>query len=314
LIAGGSGFIGSHLTRSCLKQGDDVTVISLSGAGTLIEEKRGSLQVLKVDLRDKDATFEALTRRSFDKVFNLSGFIDHTPFFKGGRSIMDQHFLALQNLLEGLDRSALTSFIQAASSDEYGNAPGPQREDVREQPIAPYSLGKMAATHLIEMLSATESFPGIVVRFFLVYGPGQDRRRFLPQIIEACLRKESFKASEGRQKRDFTFVEDIVDGLLAASELPKAAQGQVLNLASGHAVTIREVVEQVVALCGGGTPQYGAIPYRPGENMNLVADTTKAKQLLGWTPKTSLQEGLKATIAYYRKQFDSKPLPTAHRA
>lgn len=300
LIAGGFGFIGSYLTRACLKRGDEVTVVSYARQSPCIPLETTRLRHVLFDLRDREATQRHLKSESPELVFNLSGYIDHTPYFKGGRAVLDQHFFALQNLLDGIDRSAVRLFVQVGSSDEYGGAPSPQHESLREAPIAPYSLGKVAATHLIQTLARTEGFPGVVARLFLVYGPGQDPKRFLPQVIQGCLSGKPFPTSEGKQFRDLIFVDDVIEGFLLMEKKPETF-GHVLNLASGISVSIRSVIEQIVSLCGQGQPLYGAFSYRPGENMSLVADTTLAKKLLGWTPQTSLQAGLKKTIEYYRQ-------------
>ncbi len=294
LVTGGGGFIGAHLTRRLVESGETVTVIS-AGSDRLRSEMPASVKKIRLDLRDRTAVADALNGKAFSSVFNLAGYIDHTPFFKGGRAVLQQHFDAVENLLEALDRHALKSFVQVGSSDEYGNAPSPQREDLREDPIAPYSLGKVAASHLIQTLAKTESFPGVVVRLFLAYGPGQDDRRFIPQIIKGCLARKKFDTSEGRQLRDFCFIDDIVDGLILASQR-KEAIGHIINLASGQPVAVKHVVEKIVEQCGGGQPVFGAVAYRPGENMSLYADVAKAKQLLGWSSRTDLATGLAHTV------------------
>ena len=293
LVAGGSGFIGAHLVRTLREQGHSVTIVS-------IRSSRPSADVISVDLRNRDEVMAALKGRRFERVFNLSGYIDHTPFAKGGRAVLDQHFQAVMNLIEGLDRSALKSFVQVGSSDEYGSAPAPIAETAREAPIAPYSVGKVAATHLVQALSKTEGFPGVVVRLFLTYGPGQDKRRFIPQIVSGCLSGDSFKASEGKQLRDFCYVADTVDALIKASTAT-TAQGEIINVGSGRPVTVRSVVETIVKMVGAGRPEYGAIPYRAGESMALYPDVSKAKRLLGWQAQTSLEDGLRRTIEEFRR-------------
>jgi UDP-glucose 4-epimerase len=297
LVAGGAGFIGSRLTRALVDRGESVTIIS-TGAPRPTAAFPKSVQTIRLDLRDRAAVMSALKGKKFHKVFNLAGYIDHTPFAKGGRAVLDQHFAAVENLIEAVSGDALDAFVQAGSSDEYGNAPSPQREDMREAPISPYSIGKTAATHLIQTLSQTEKFPAVVVRLFLTYGPGQDDRRFIPQIIKGCREKRKFDTSEGKQLRDFCYVDDTVAGFIAASE-KKAARGHVINVASGKPVTIRSVVEMIVDICGSGEPVFGSVPYRPGENLSLYADITKAKTLLGWTPKVELSTGLRKTVEQY---------------
>jgi nucleoside-diphosphate-sugar epimerase len=203
------------------------------------------------------------------------------------------------NLLDALVKDDLKGFVQVGSSDEYGPLQAPQNERLRESSISPYSFAKVAASHFIQMLNRTENFPGVVARFFLIYGPGQDDKRFLPQIIKACLKGEEFKTSEGKQLRDFCYVDDVVDALVQLA-LSDTAKGKVFNVASGEPVTIREMVEKIINIVGKGTPLWGAFPYRKGENMQLYADVSLIKKL-GWQPKVCLEEGLARTIKYYKK-------------
>ncbi|BCB96309.1 CDP-abequose synthase [Dissulfurispira thermophila] len=303
LIIGGTGFIGRHLTGRCLKDTPYVTCISLGNEHGKNFSKQ-NVEFIQADITNKEQLRLTLTlsNKHFDYVFNLGGYIDHTPYLKGGRRLIESHFIGLMNLVDCLDKERLKGFVQIGSSDEYGNAPAPQKETMREMPISPYSLSKAAASQFIQMLSHTEGFPGVVLRFFLVYGPGQDDKRFLPQIIKACLKNEEFKTSEGAQLRDFCYVEDVVDAMIMAA-LSGEAKGHVINIASGVPLSIRKVVQKVVTMIGGGKPLWGSHPYREGENMELYADISLAKKLLGWKPQTSLEDGLKKTINYYRSKL-----------
>ncbi|MBI4843570.1 MAG: NAD-dependent epimerase/dehydratase family protein [Nitrospirae bacterium] len=295
LITGGTGFIGSCLAQRCLQQTPLVTCIDAGDK----KISSANVEYIRADVSDKENLRRAFGKRTFDYVFNLSGYIDHTPYFKGGRSLIETHFAGLMNLTDCLDRESLKGFVQIGSSDEYGSAPAPQREDMRERPISPYSFAKTAASHFMQMLSDTEGFPGTVLRFFLVYGPGQDEKRFLPQIIKACLNNEEFKTSEGRQLRDFCYIDDAAEAMTAAA-LTSGARGHIINIASGTPVSIREMVEKVMKSAGGGKPLWGFYPYRKGENMELYADISLAKKILGWSPQTGIEHGLKKTIEYYR--------------
>jgi nucleoside-diphosphate-sugar epimerase len=291
LVVGGSGFIGSHVVARGSELGWEVTSLGLRRepvAGAQVRQ-------LRADIRDREALTAALAGGGFEYVVNCGGYIDHARFSSHGREIFGAHFTGLLNLTEALDRSELRMLVNIGSSDEYGGAPAPQREDQREEPISPYSLGKVGATQLLQMLYRTEKFPGATLRLFLTYGPGQGAERFLPQIIVGCARGESFPVSKGEQLRDFCFVSDTVDGIFAALTQPAAA-GEVVNIASGAPVSIRSVVERIRAIVGKGEPRFGEVPYRTGENMQLYADITKAKRLLGWEPAVPLEVGLADTI------------------
>lgn len=302
LIIGGTGFIGKHLVKRCLKDTPHVTSLRLT------EKAHPDMDppaLLHADLNDRNELHACLGGKAYDYIFNLGGYIDHTPYFKGGRANIESHLTGLMNLLDTIDTGALRSFVQIGSSDEYGNAPAPQREEVREGPISPYSFAKTAASHLIQTLSRTEGFPGAVLRLFLVYGPGQDDRRFLPQIIKGCLNDKEFKTSEGGQLRDFCYIDDAVDAMALAALTPEAG-GHIINIASGVPVSIREMIEKTVNIIGSGKPLWGSHPYREGENMELYADIALAKKLLKWSPATNLEEGLKRTIEYLKTDEETK--------
>ena len=282
LIAGGTGFIGHHLACFAMEMGIETTVLSLSPPADYRRIK--DVEYIQANLVDLVELHERLTLVSFDYVVNLSGYIDHSCFLMGGREVVNAHFNGVQNLLQLLDWKRLKRFVQIGSSDEYGGLSAPQREGMREAPISPYSLGKVASTHLLQMLHRTEGLPVVVLRLFLVYGPGQDDRRFLPQVIKGCQSGNSFPVSEGKQLRDFCYVDDIVKGILMALK-SDTVNGEVINLASGEAVSIRSIIELVRKTVGRGQPKFGQVPYRSGENMELYADISRARERLNWEPE-----------------------------
>lgn len=297
LIIGGSGFIGCHLLKRCLKDTVHVACLGLHAIKTAdILESR--LEYITCDIADASSVRELLQHRAFEYVFNLGGYIDHTPYGSGGRKVIDTHFGGLLNLVDTLDRASLKGFVQIGSSDEYGNISAPQIEEMQGIPISPYSLAKQMGSAFLMMLAERESYPAIVARLFLVYGPGQEDCRFLPQVILSCLKGKEIAVTLGEQLRDFCFVEDVVEGLVVASQT-REARGRIFNIASGASVSVREMMDTVVKLVGKGKPLYGARPYREGESMALYADISKARNILRWQPTTDLLEGLKKTIPYY---------------
>ena len=299
LIIGGTGFIGRNLSLSAVKQGYKVVVLSLHSPN--VEKRVNNVEYLQADISCFTELKEKIGDDNFEYIVNLSGYINHCNFSDGGKKVIDVHFGGVQNILQSVNLDSLKRFVQIGSSDEYGNLSAPQTEDMRESPISPYSLGKVASTQLLQMLYSTEGLPTVILRLFLVYGPGQDLRRFIPQVIQGCLSSGYFPTSAGDQLRDFCYVDDITNGILMTLRNDKV-NGKVINLASGKSIRIREVVELVQKTIGEGKADFGKIPYRTGENMALYADISEANRILEWEPATSIEEGVKRTIDYYQRK------------
>lgn len=298
LIVGGTGFIGENFARLADRSGYKLVIISLNEP--VKRQKLNNATYLQVDITNFNQLQGKLKDYSFDYVVNLSGYIDHSEFLKGGNELIDSHFEGVRNLLKLINWKRLKRFVQIGSSDEYGDIPAPQAENLREQPISSYSLGKLASTQMLQMLHRTENFPAVILRLFLVYGPGQNNNRFLPQIIKGCLSGESFPVSSGGQLRDFCFVDDVSFGILKSLDNDNDnVNGEIINIASGKPITIREVVEIVQKKINFGNPQFGVIKYRVSENMALYADISKARTMLKWSPNVSIEDGISRTIKSY---------------
>lgn len=297
LVVGGGGFIGRYIVDRAVQLGWDVTSLNFSHRHP-DPQSNNAVRYLTADIASKISLEKVLGLADFEYVVNCGGYVDHSSFFKGGRKVIDTHFIGVLNLVESLNRNVLKSFVNIGSSDEYGSCPAPQTELCRESPISPYSLAKVAASHFLQMLFCTESFPATTLRLFLTYGPRQDRNRFLPQIILGCLNNSTFATSEGEQLRDFCYISDTVDAVFSVFESSKA-HGEILNIASGNPVSIRHVINNVKSQIGSGNPKFGEVAYRKGENMSLYANIEKAEKILGWKPKVMLDEGLDKTIRWY---------------
>lgn len=301
LVVGGAGFIGGHLVQRLCGMNAVVTCLDVVKP-TYLSDKFENLHCCYADLRDVAQLKSALSNSRFDYVFNFGGSIDHVSYRDGGRRVIDVHLVGMLNLLDNLDWSSLRAFIQVGSSDEYGNGIAPQVETQREAPFSPYSAAKTAAAHLLQSLFKSDRLPATILRFFLVYGPQQNQQRFIPQIIKGCLSDESFPTSEGKQLRDFCYIDDVIDAVLLAA-LNSNSRGQCLNIASGRPVAIRDVVATIQKIIGLGSPQFGEHGYRERENMALYANVKRAREILQWQPKVDLTTGLERTIAWYRQQF-----------
>ena len=300
LVVGGSGFIGKHLVKKGLEKGYKISVLSKNEIDS--KEKFKDVEYLVSDLINKNKLHTILKARLYDYVVNLGGYINHQSYFDGGKEIYDVHFGGVYNLVNCLKSPTLRAFIQIGSSDEYGSNPAPQNENQRESPISPYSCAKVNSTHFLQTLYKTENFPGIILRPFLVYGPGQGLERFIPQIIKGCLKNEKFPTSNGGQLRDFCYIDDFIEAIFnVLNNSDSNIYGEVINIASGKPVAVKKVVKMITEILGLGQPQFGKIPYRNGENMILYADIEKAKKLLRWEPSVSLHKGLMKTIDWVIK-------------
>lgn len=297
LVTGGTGFIGSHLLSSLKKDGYRATSVSLGPPKRqrFVED----VEYLYCDLTSKLDVKKKLNR-PFDYVVNLSGYVDHTPFSQGGERLINSHFIALQNLIEVLPRKSLQRFVHIGSSDEYGATLSPQHEELRERAFSPYSLAKIACTQLLQMLYTSENFPAVVLRLFLPYGPRQNLNHFLPQVITGCLNNEKIPISPGYQVRDFCHIDDVILAIKTAFSVEEA-NGHIFNISSGKPISIRDITKMVVNIVGTGNPDFGALRYKRKENMSLFADIQKAKNMLHWEPRFSLEEGLLETIHWFKK-------------
>ena len=146
-----------------------------------------------------------------------------------------------------------------------------------------------------------KDFPSTVLRLYLAYGPRQDVNRFLPIIINGCIKNEKFPCSKGVQLRDFIHVQDVVSAILK-SLINKKARGQIINIGSGKPKQIRKIIEYVKKVSKGGNPQFGKIKLRKDEIVKLYPSIKKAKKVINWRPKISFVKGIKKTIKFYNEQ------------
>lgn len=297
LIVGGTGFVGRNLARKALNLRYNVSVVSLHEPEQ--ENIEQGVSYYPVNIGDYDSLKETLKHISPDYVVNLGGYVDHSNFFSGGDDVINTHLKGVMNLARALNWEQVKGFVQVGSSDEYGGNPAPQSEEIKECPFSSYSFAKTAASYFLQMLHRENNLPVSMVRLFLVYGPGQNRQRFIPQIIQGCLKGDTFPTSLGEQKRDFCYIDDVADGIISILGNPRTF-GQVINLASGNPTSIKDLIEFIRTCVGSGTPEYGKLAYREGENMALYADISKAEQLISWHPAVSLEPGILKTIEFYK--------------
>lgn len=306
LVTGGTGFLGSHLVRRLVEEGADVHVFARAPqAAWRLRDLEGSLTFWEGDLRQA-ASVEGCVRGARPSVvFHAAGETAGRRFEGDWTRVDESLEVNLQgtvNLLRAVHRGApgLRSLVRLGGLEEYGRGRVPYTEDQREMPISPYSASQVAATHFAQMLHHSLGLPVVTLRPALVYGPAQATTFLVPALILACLKGEDFAMTSGEQTRELVYVRDVVGACLRAAET-KAAAGEVINVGSGEARTVREIGEEVRRLVGGPSAlKLGAVARTPGEVERLVCDPGRGRHLLKWTAVTRLEHGLRETIEWYR--------------
>ncbi len=305
LLTGGAGFLGSHLVDALIARGHSVHVLDDLSTGA-IGHVAGGVTTLKVDLLDSSVVRDALTKANPEVVFHLAAIVNLERSLDVADACMRVNVVGTLNLLRALEGSPLSAFVLASTTEVYGNGPVPFREAQAPAPPSPYAISKLAAELLVLWQHRSVGFPAVVVRIATAYGPRQSPCRLIPSLIEAYAGGEGPALSDPDLSRDFLFVADVVEGLIAAAEHP-SSRGEIINLGEECTYTIRDVAETVRSLMGvTPTPCYGARAPRPGEARVWATNNDKARQLLGWAPSTTLLDGLKRTIGWFRG--DLRPL------
>ncbi len=303
LVTGGAGFIGSHLAAELVSRGERVRIVDNLSTG-----KRKNLEVaagaefVHGDLADPD-----LARRvaeGVDYVLHQAA-IPSVP-----RSVNDPitsnraNIDATLNMLVGARDAGVKRLVYAGSSSAYGDTPTlPKHEDMPAKPLSPYALQKLVGEQYCQMFTRLYGFEAVTIRYFNVFGPRQDPSSPYSGVISLFIsalvdgRRPTIHG-DGEQTRDFTYVANVVDGVLRACDAPGAA-GETINVATGGHISLNELFRRLKDLTGATVePVYGEP--RPGDVKHSQADITKANRLLGYLPKVSFEDGLRRTLQWYR--------------
>jgi len=287
LVTGAAGFLGSHLTRHLASDGAEVHAVSRSKRDS---ESHG-IQWHRADLSDSRATAHLVESMKPDVVFHFGGFVSANPDISTVRPTFESLLASTVNLLTAATEIGCRRFVLPGSMME------PQSGAVDVAPMSPYMAAKWAATTYARMFHALYRAPVVIVRPSMTYGPGQPDTRLVSHVIASLLRGEAPRLSSGRMEADWTYVDDMTEGILAAARAANV-EGLTIDLGTGKVSTVREVVETVVDVLGTTLrPVFGALPDRPGERSH-AADTRVARECLGWKASTPLREGLRRTAEW----------------
>jgi nucleoside-diphosphate-sugar epimerase len=284
-IIGGSGFIGKNLVR-ILSPFYQITVFD-----KFIDETffggYPSVKTVKMDLVEDMISTSVETP---DYIINLASIVTAERDLSLFDALIASNLKILLNLFNRFkEDNKLKLFIQFGSSEEYGNAQSPYVETEREQPSSPYALVKQLTTNTAMMLHANYGFPTMVVRPGNLYGPGQNKSKFIPYVIEQLKQNQPLDVTPCEQRRDFIHVDDFAEAIHALLNNAGQCKGEIVNVSSGASISLKEIIETLKKkLHSTSMVNYGAKPYRENEMMDLRCDTSK---LLRICPK--LQKKIK---------------------
>jgi UDP-glucose 4-epimerase len=304
LVTGGSGFIGRHLIRALEREGARVYATCRAPDSVTADSPA---EWLSLDLAQRASILKTVQASQPDVVFHLAARLGADRSIAFSELALRENVIGTHLLLAALSElKTVERVVVLGSGEEYGrNETLPITEEQPLRPVSPYSLSKAASSQLALTYAALYDLPVTVIRPFIVFGPGQSPSMMVPGLIETLTSRGEFAMTKGEQTRDFLYVEDLVDGLLAAAS-SDGAIGEAFNLCSGQEHSIRHVAEMIRNLIGEGTILPGALPYRENEVWRLVGSNEKARRLLQWTPRTTLEEGLGKTIEWYRNQSSAR--------
>jgi UDP-glucuronate 4-epimerase len=313
-ITGGAGFIGSHLTRRLLSRGDRVTVLDdfndfydparkrRNVAPLLERTDPGDYRLVEGDIRDEALVDRLYAEGRFDGVVHLAARAGVRPSLQEPILYEDVNCIGTLRLLEAARRHGPNVFIFGSSSSVYGineKVPFSEADEVN-QPISPYATTKRSGELLCYNYHHLYGFRTACLRFFTVYGPGQRPEMAIHKFTDLLARGKTVPMyGDGGSRRDYTYVDDIIDGVVASLDL--APGFEILNLGGADITSLWDLVHWIAEELAV-EPRIDYLPAQPGDVPITYADVSKAARLLGYSPKVPIREGLRRFVAWYGTQ------------
>ncbi len=314
LVTGGAGFIGSHLTRRLLDRGDRVTILddfndfydpARKRANVARVAERDDFSLVEGDIRDADLVEKLFRDHQFDAVVHLAARAGVRPSLKEPILYEDTNCIGTLRLLEAARHHGPDTFIFGSSSSVYGiNQKVPFSEDDEvNQPISPYATTKRSGELLCYNYHHLYDLNIACLRFFTVYGPAQRPEMAIHKFTDLLARGEEIPMyGDGSSRRDYTFIDDIIDGVVASLDL--APPFEILNLGGAETTALADLVRMIAdELRVEHQIQY--LPDQPGDVPITYADVRKAGRVLGYSPRVSIREGLRRFVEWYRENDPS---------
>lgn len=298
-VTGATGFVGSHLTRRLVREGLEVHVLLRAGSNPWrLCEVLSDLRTHDIDLRDAPGLRRAVEAVRPEYIFHLGGAPSAAGATGSASELVAVSLLGTVNLIDACESVDYAALIHTGDAFEYGASAEPLRETVGGRPDSLPGIIKLAATLYAQFVARRSGRPIVALRLFSAYGPRNHPGRLVPRIIAGALAGTPIHLSRPDVTRDWVYVDDLVELYLAASRQARSVAGEVLNAGSGRSTAIVELVDRVARLTGADPEvRWGGFPPSPHDATPWVADTGHTRRTLGWRSLTSLDDGLRATIA-----------------
>lgn len=304
LVTGGSGFIGAEVLPRLIELGHEVCSLERYVTGRYVLGAR--TDTVFGDLRDGFSIRKLVKDTQPEAVIHLAAISPVAYSYDHPQEVFEVNALGTINLAEACLREVpnFKHFLYAGTSEEYGNQDKfPATEDAELRPNSPYSVSKVAADKYLQYMRAAYDFPVTILRPFNTYGRKDNTHFVVERTITQMLQGKTVRLGDPTPTRDFLYVDDHVDAYLTCLNNPKA-KGEVFNFCTGRDISIKGLIGLISKLTGfKGKIQWNTIPARPLDIKKLLGNYEKAKRVLGWQPKYTLEEGIKKTIEFWENEL-----------
>lgn len=304
LVTGASGFIGANLVRRLLSENQEVHILSREESNFWrLKELLSKLKLHPQDPENQISINKTIKKINPDYIYHLAAYGGY-PFQKDVNKMIKTNIIFSSILLETVKEINLKAFILTGSSSEYGYKNNPMKEIDTLEPASFYAATKASTTQLALVYARSYNLPVIVVRPFSVYGAFEEPTRLIPTVIMKCLKNIDIELTDGKEKRDFIYIEDFLDCFLKLAENPGKAAGQIVNIGSGKQFSTRDIVKLIQSVTKSHSRLlWGKYPNRKWDTKFWLADISLAKKLIGWQPKRDLQLGITETITWFQNNL-----------
>lgn len=309
LVTGGAGFIGSHVCERLLSRGDRVVCLdnfdSYYARPIKVRNIEGMIthaafRLEDEDILNRDALVDIVARHGVDLILHFAAKAGVSPSLPNPGAYLDTNLIGATNVMDAARSGGISRVVLASSSSVYGATPRlPCNEETSPLvPLSPYAVSKLAMEIMAATYERLYGLESVCLRFFTVYGPRQRPDMAIPRFVDRLLAGQTIPIfGDGTSERDYTFISDIVDGVIGASDQPNGVGHQILNLGSSEAVPIRLLIDTLGDLLGV-CPCVSLQPVRLGDAPATLADVRKAANCLGYHPRVHIREGLAEYLSW----------------